>query len=725
MDALRKLAADRAAGVTAEALMALGRIATPEAVETLRQALKSTEVQDRLAAVDACLTCADALVAKEKRAEAIALLDQARLADVPEYARAAATHSAILARQAGDLSLFREELKAESPVLFAAAIRAAHRLSGPEVTVAMLAELDQLPQARQTVVFGALVERHDAAALPALQKTATAGSKSARLTALAMLGQLGDASSTGLLIDTALGGDADLAKAARESLAKTKMSGLDAALASRLERAAPKEKVALLDVLGRRGDVSSKQIVLKLTNDPDSEVRLAAIRASGNFASTDDLTSFIERLHAAKTPEETAAVQQALRTACGRSPDPDACTRKLRDCMTAGSLPDQCFLLELMGQAGGREALAIVAAHARGTQPELQDAATKTLGKWMSVDAAPVLLDLVKTIGDPKLKIRCLRGYLRIARQLNMPAAQRLAMSKTAMQLAERDEEKKLAAEVADIAKKSGTLKGTKAGGRKGKAARANAIKKEGDAPNGDKDDTPKVSEDKRAKRKARRLKAAEDKASNDKTGEVKPATETASEEKTPAKGVSLFDGHTFDGWEGDTAKTFRIEDGAVVGGTLKERVPHNAFLCTTKSYTNFVLRAECKLVGPTSNGGIQFRTQRIPNNNEVSGFQADMSAGANGGYWGCLYDESRRKKVLARPARAVIMKALKPNDWNLYEIRCEGPRIRLSLNGVQTVDYTETDPKIATAGIIAVQIHASKKPSETWYRNITIEELP
>ena len=32
-------------------------------------------------------------------------------------------------------------------------------------------------------------------------------------------------------------------------------------------------------------------------------------------------------------------------------------------------------------------------------------------------------------------------------------------------------------------------------------------------------------------------------------------------------KGQAFFDGHTFDGWEGDTAKTFRIEDGAIVGG--------------------------------------------------------------------------------------------------------------------------------------------------------------
>ncbi len=190
-----------------------------------------------------------------------------------------------------------------------------------------------------------------------------------------------------------------------------------------------------------------------------------------------------------------------------------------------------------------------------------------------------------------------------------------------------------------------------------------------------------------------------------------------------PHKSRPLFDGRTFSGWEGDTKKTFRIEAGAIVGGSLKEPIPHNEFLCTTQPYANFVLRLECKLIGP-GNAGIQIRSQRVPHHREVSGYQADMSAGADGGYWGCLYDESRRNRMLARPEREVIQKALKPDDWNRYEIRCEGPRIRLSINGVPTVDYTETDDKIPPSGIIGLQIHGGP-PNEAWYRNVTIEELP
>ena len=185
---------------------------------------------------------------------------------------------------------------------------------------------------------------------------------------------------------------------------------------------------------------------------------------------------------------------------------------------------------------------------------------------------------------------------------------------------------------------------------------------------------------------------------------------------------VPLFDGKTLDGWEGETGKTWRVKDGAIVGGSL-EGNPRNEFLAAKKSYRNFVLRLEYKLTGTEGfvNGGVQIRSQRIANPpNEMSGYQADIGAG----YSGCLYDESRRNKVLAQADKALIAKAEKPGDWNLYEIRCEGARITLSVNGTQTVDFTEKEEGIAMEGFIALQIHGGAK-SEIAYRAITIEELP
>jgi len=187
----------------------------------------------------------------------------------------------------------------------------------------------------------------------------------------------------------------------------------------------------------------------------------------------------------------------------------------------------------------------------------------------------------------------------------------------------------------------------------------------------------------------------------------------------TAIKPRALFDGKSFAGWEGNM-KIFRIEGGAIIGGSMKAALPNNEFLCTTKRYSDFVLRAKFKVTGEKVNAGIQFRSERIPNNYEVSGYQADV--GQN--YWGSLYDESRRKKTLATPDAEKLDKVLKRDDWNEYVIRAEGKRIRLELNGYQTVDYTEADDAIKQTGLICLQIHAGP-PSEARYKDITIEELP
>jgi hypothetical protein len=190
----------------------------------------------------------------------------------------------------------------------------------------------------------------------------------------------------------------------------------------------------------------------------------------------------------------------------------------------------------------------------------------------------------------------------------------------------------------------------------------------------------------------------------------------------TDNKPVSLFDGKTLAGWEGDTEKTWKVEEGCIVGGSLDTVVPRNEFLCTTKTYDNFELKVTFKLTGDKAkaNAGIQFRTKRIPKHHEVSGYQADVGQD----YWGALYDESRRNKVLAKPSKDVIEKLVKHDDWNEYVIRAEGPRIKLWLNGTLTVDYTEEDEKIEKSGIIGLQIHGGAK-AKVYYKNITIEELP
>jgi hypothetical protein len=67
------------------------------------------------------------------------------------------------------------------------------------------------------------------------------------------------------------------------------------------------------------------------------------------------------------------------------------------------------------------------------------------------------------------------------------------------------------------------------------------------------------------------------------------------------------------------------------------------------------------------------------------------------------------------------VSKIVKKDDWNTYVIRCNGPRITLTLNGRTTVDYTEKDESIAATGVIGLQIHGGNK-LEVQFKDIKLK---
>ena len=192
----------------------------------------------------------------------------------------------------------------------------------------------------------------------------------------------------------------------------------------------------------------------------------------------------------------------------------------------------------------------------------------------------------------------------------------------------------------------------------------------------------------------------------------------TVSAEAAP---VSIFDGKSLAGWEGDLT-WWRVQDGEIRGGSFERTVTKNQFLATEKQYQNFDLRLKLRLTGTGFvNSGIQIRSLRVPNNTEMSGYQIDYGPG----WYGKIYDESRRNKVIADSVDPkAVLAAVKAGEWNEYRILAEGRRIRSWINGVPALDYTEADLKIATDGKIGIQIHSGGK-AEVQVKDIVIEELP
>ncbi len=192
-----------------------------------------------------------------------------------------------------------------------------------------------------------------------------------------------------------------------------------------------------------------------------------------------------------------------------------------------------------------------------------------------------------------------------------------------------------------------------------------------------------------------------------------------------PAPPVSIFDGKTLDGWEirPGEEKWWKVQDGMITGGSLEEDVAHNTFLASKKRYANFDLRFKVRLVKGSGfmNSGVQVRSIRVKDNHEMSGYQVD----AGTGWWGKLYDESRRNKVVGEPVDPAAIKATaKDWDWNDYRILCEGRRIRSWINGVPALDYTEADRTIPLEGLIGMQAHGGGKMLAQ-FKEITIQELP
>ncbi|MBX2877770.1 MAG: DUF1080 domain-containing protein [Saprospiraceae bacterium] len=185
---------------------------------------------------------------------------------------------------------------------------------------------------------------------------------------------------------------------------------------------------------------------------------------------------------------------------------------------------------------------------------------------------------------------------------------------------------------------------------------------------------------------------------------------------------TAIFDGQTWQGWEG-SKDFFRIEAGAIVAGALDREIPKNQFLCTEEIFGDFELRMQVKFTSKENNAGIQFRSERIPNDHEVIGYQADIGFLNNRPLWGSLYDESRRKLFLLQADPKLVSSVVDVDAWNDYRILCQGQEIKFWLNDTLVLEYEEFEEDIAQEGAICVQIH-SGVPAEAWYKNIEIRKL-
>ncbi len=299
---------------------------------------------------------------------------------------------------------------------------------------------------RAVLLICALGDLGEKVALPIVLEAAENDAHDVRRAAIRVLGSLGDASAVGVLLRTAVD-DAAMSEAAQESLVGLANADVDAAILEQLHGADGRKRLVLLRLVGDRGIASAVSTLKKAAESEEIEIAVAAIRALRTTIGLDELPLLIDHLVSPASPEKSAAAKESLKIAVLRMPDRNATAAKLVAPMASAGTAARADLLELLGIVGGERALEAVAAAARTGDDATQDAATQVLGGWMSPDAAPVLLELARS-GNEKFRVRCLRGFIRIPRQLDVPGGARIAMCRQAIEAASRDQEKALALEV-------------------------------------------------------------------------------------------------------------------------------------------------------------------------------------------------------------------------------------------------------------------------------------
>jgi hypothetical protein len=217
---------------------------------------------------------------------------------------------------------------------------------------------------------------------------------------------------------------------------------------------------------------------------------------------------------------------------------------------------------------------------------------------------------------------------------------------------------------------------------------------------------------------------------------------------------VSIFDGSTLNGWEGDTA-VWRVEDGSVVGQVTQQSTPlkSNTFLIWKDGKPgDFELTAEYK-ISPEGNSGIQYRSEDVEGVPfGLRGYQMDIDG--NNTYTGQNYEERARsiiafrgQKVTLPPVTDSISKLAKNNvwsvavvndslgnpdslkakinaGWNTCRIVAKGNHLQHYINDVLMCDVTDDDTtNRKETGLIGLQMHAGHIMKVS-FKNIRLKEL-
>lgn len=188
-----------------------------------------------------------------------------------------------------------------------------------------------------------------------------------------------------------------------------------------------------------------------------------------------------------------------------------------------------------------------------------------------------------------------------------------------------------------------------------------------------------------------------------------------AAPEQSARQSPRLFE-KSLAGWSA-LAPYWTVADGTLTGSTIGQRIGHNTFVCSPRSYRDFELSFQAWLKGDRGNSGVQIRSAlRDPAKQTVAGPQVDIG----GAYWGGLYGELA-PEIKMETAPDNVRDSIRRDDFNDFFVRCTGRHLLVRVNGLVSID--KDFPALADEGIIAWQLHGGE-PMEVVFRDIHLTEL-
>ena len=428
--------------VARAAARSLGEVGNQESAGVLQEALSNSVPARRDVIAQAALIAAQRLLQEDESAAAVELLDIVRAAQVPQYVKSAATYDALIARGPGDQNLLREQLQSDD-ASFRVALQAARTLGRDAVGV-LTGSLNQLAADRQILVVDALADIGGERAIQALRQMAETDQSPSRLASLSALGALGDKAALPLLAASIRGQDPAEADVALLALARFPSEAANSIAVELLARTDDDVRSRGIELAARRRVEEAAPQLWKLAESESSEATLAL----GSTIPAEDFTRLLQMAIGGSADSATsAAAREAVRVACFRLPQ-QPCVEAIAAATDGADDEASAFLIDQLASVGGEDALRRIAEAAQSDRDALQDAATRVLGEWLSADAAPTLYQLAQSLEEERYQIRALRGYIRIARQLDMSLEARMEVCRNALMLAERADEQQLVLEV-------------------------------------------------------------------------------------------------------------------------------------------------------------------------------------------------------------------------------------------------------------------------------------